>query len=303
MAIRVPRGGPKAKASSLADREFVPSGYLSLGDAVGAAGKALFGDSWTGDERACRYEDINYRKSQDRRTALQGRRLAQFQEHFGRDWHEELDGDLPILGKKGLASLEWELTEKWAAREEAGRRFDQTVGWLRDRLWSGVIPAVVLTARGTTYPMPTQIWGSYSTPAIFKFGKVEFHLAKYGWTVSPTAAPLKGRVLIKREHMVRALSGEDTSPQETPERSAAGGVAVKPRKKGGRPEKYDWDEFWIEVARIANLPDGLPERQGELVRHMLDWCAQTWEEIPGETTVKDRIRRLYTQAIPKRTET
>ncbi len=224
MAAKNSRGGRKAKAPNSADQAFVPSGYLSLGDAVAAAGKAQ-------------------------------------------------------------------------------QRFDQTVGWLRDRLWSGVIPAVVLVASGAAYPMPPHIWGSDSAPAIFKTGNVEFQPETYGWRLGPTVAPLKGRVLIQQEHLDRALSGENTPPQETPEHSAAGGVAVKPRKKGGRPEKYDWDEFWIEVARIANLPDGLPERQGKLVRDMLDWCAKTWEEIPGETTVKDRIRRLYTQAIPKRTET
>lgn len=62
---------------------------------------------------------------------------------------------------------------------------------------------------------------------------------------------------------------------------------------GGRPQKFDWEAFLIEVVRIANTPDGLPPRKAELVTMMLSWCTDNWNESPGESTVRERVRRVY----------
>jgi hypothetical protein len=53
------------------------------------------------------------------------------------------------------------------------------------------------------------------------------------------------------------------------------GQAHSPRS--GRPPKYDWQEFHVQIALIANSPDGLPERQAELERMMADWCFSKWD--------------------------
>ena len=74
------------------------------------------------------------------------------------------------------------------------------------------------------------------------------------------------------------------------------------RPAGGRPSKYIWDDFFIEVIRIANTPDGLPEKQSALEKHMMSWCQQHWAESIGESTVRERVRRIY-RAIPKGAET
>jgi hypothetical protein len=62
--------------------------------------------------------------------------------------------------------------------------------------------------------------------------------------------------------------------------------------RGGRPAVWDWDAFNREVVRLANTINGLPPR-AELQRHMLDWCEQTWGESPAESTVRERIARIY----------
>lgn len=61
---------------------------------------------------------------------------------------------------------------------------------------------------------------------------------------------------------------------------------------GGRPEKYDWAAFDREVVRLANTPDGLPDR-ARLQRHMLEWCAAHWPDEPSERAVRDRISGRY----------
>jgi hypothetical protein len=62
--------------------------------------------------------------------------------------------------------------------------------------------------------------------------------------------------------------------------------------KGGRPDKFLWDEFWFEVCRIANTPDGLPE-QREFNKHMLEWASQNWRDPPGDSTIRNKIAALY----------
>jgi hypothetical protein len=62
-----------------------------------------------------------------------------------------------------------------------------------------------------------------------------------------------------------------------------------PKGKGGR-KPYPWDEFWLEIVRIANAPDGLPARD-ELQERMIQWCHDTWGTI-GDSTVRERIKLI-----------
>jgi hypothetical protein len=61
---------------------------------------------------------------------------------------------------------------------------------------------------------------------------------------------------------------------------------------GGRPPKYAWDPFWIEIIRIANGIDGLPD-QADLVRLMSEWCQKTWGKEPSQSTIKEKISKIY----------
>jgi hypothetical protein len=63
---------------------------------------------------------------------------------------------------------------------------------------------------------------------------------------------------------------------------------------GGRPPKIDWDLFWIEIVWRANTPDGLPEERAALHKQMMQFCADRWgEEAPGDSTVRDKLSKLF----------
>ncbi len=66
-----------------------------------------------------------------------------------------------------------------------------------------------------------------------------------------------------------------------------------PVNRGGRPTEYDWDALTMEIIRHANSPDGLPEKQADLVREMLGWFSETYGTEPAESSVKQRISRIY----------
>ncbi len=71
--------------------------------------------------------------------------------------------------------------------------------------------------------------------------------------------------------------------------------ALPAKSKGGRPQEYDWDALTIEIIRIANSPDGLPETQAELIEQLLQWCEDTWGKQPAESSVKSRISKIYNE--------
>ena len=60
----------------------------------------------------------------------------------------------------------------------------------------------------------------------------------------------------------------------------------------GRTPFYDWQAFNVEVAMIANSPDGLPERQSDLKNIMLDWFAAR-DKFPAESLVKKHLKPYY----------
>lgn len=63
-------------------------------------------------------------------------------------------------------------------------------------------------------------------------------------------------------------------------------------KRGPKPQ-FDWEKFYIEIIRIANEPDGLPESPAELIKIMEEWCDNNWPNSPGETSMKNKIYAVY----------
>ena len=65
-------------------------------------------------------------------------------------------------------------------------------------------------------------------------------------------------------------------------------------RKGGRPAKFDWDAFYVElIGRIHD--EGAPKEQAELIGYMAEWCQNQWgvDKVPSNTTLKDKISPVY----------
>ncbi len=63
--------------------------------------------------------------------------------------------------------------------------------------------------------------------------------------------------------------------------------------KGSRQLKFNWDQFWVEIVRIAKMRKGLPKDSEELYRYMADFCATRFSDPPGETTIRDKLAMLH----------
>lgn len=104
------------------------------------------------------------------------------------------------------------------------------------------------------------------------------------WTYPNTVAAEK---IVLPSEQIEAIWGSQKN------HNSAGSNEVKSKPKRGAPELYHWEDFWIEISKRANTPDGLPEKQSELTEQMLEWCGKYWGKEPGLTSVRDRIRKLY----------
>jgi hypothetical protein len=68
-------------------------------------------------------------------------------------------------------------------------------------------------------------------------------------------------------------------------------VSKDPEGKGGLP-KFSWDQFWVEIVRMAKSPGGLPKDRQELCRNMGDFCATTFSDPPGENLIRNKLAML-----------
>jgi hypothetical protein len=75
-------------------------------------------------------------------------------------------------------------------------------------------------------------------------------------------------------------------PRDSPEQ------IVTPKGAGGRPPKYDWDGFFVEIIVRADL-DELPATQAELVSQMAEWCLVNWREEPAASSLKSRTAAIF----------
>lgn len=112
---------------------------------------------------------------------------------------------------------------------------------------------------------------------------------------------------ISAPDLVAESRGGDAAPGDRDKQQAGHGATdgeslsteptkLRKRNVGGRPPKWDWIAFDAEVVRLANTPDGLPERPA-LMHQMLDWCAEHWGDTPTESVVRDRLSKLYPGAL------
>ena len=74
-----------------------------------------------------------------------------------------------------------------------------------------------------------------------------------------------------------------------------GPAKARDYNKRGPKDKYDWERFWIEVALIANTPNGLPEKQADFERMVADWdwFVSKTGDSPSESAIRGKAGRLY----------
>lgn len=78
------------------------------------------------------------------------------------------------------------------------------------------------------------------------------------------------------------------------------GAATTTGARPGRRTEYDWEGFWIEIAAIANHPDGLPETRAALCNHMEQWFEDQIGTSPSRSLIEERVSKLYRRVSPSK---
>ena len=68
--------------------------------------------------------------------------------------------------------------------------------------------------------------------------------------------------------------------------------SIQTEKMRGRKPVYDWEAFYIEAA-VRIDQDDLPEVQADFEKIMTEWCLDTWEKEPSESTVRSKVSKIY----------
>ena len=74
----------------------------------------------------------------------------------------------------------------------------------------------------------------------------------------------------ERPEAARSIERSDRAPKGTP----------------GRTPTWDWDAARREMMRLANSPDGLPEPQAEIEKHIAKWFVTKTRSHPAESTIR-----------------
>ena len=96
------------------------------------------------------------------------------------------------------------------------------------------------------------------------------------------------QLIVRHAELVRFEAAQDEIA--APVNIAAFPLTPQPTARGA-PPKYDWDEFYCELA-VSMQIDGVPESQAAIVRRMVEWFA-TRNQYPDQSTIKKKVALLW----------
>lgn len=238
---------------------FVPEGFVPFRDAVGCVAKILFGDDLA-------------------------RELEESEQGRLSESHSQLTRHYLTKGQKAAFQTPPEILELGKLFMLREKQFELAKQRLRQSLHAQRVTSKALTDHGTMEDIPKHKWASADFEEMYKTGVVSFG-------VPHSSATVKGRIIISTTDLTRGTFAKEARV-ETEQANAVQPIMSTPRGKGGRPPKFNWDQIWAEICRIAYnaVP---PITQAEVIRQVSDWCMRRYGESPDENTFKPKVRALF----------
>lgn len=191
--------------------------------------------------------------------------------------------DIAVLAAEGKVTLS---TAVGGLRVEEGYYEEDTKG---ERF---AIPEREVHVRGLVDLLPHDAWY-----ALRHGSQVIFWLASdpdtYRRLVSRTEED-RGHTIVREELGLRheelvRLQAQPGPADDTPAAGAAGRPGKSP---------HDWDAARLEACRWIYF-EGVPPSFGALIRHVQAWFAERGSKVPDESTLKRRLRDIWTTFGPE----
>ncbi len=227
-----------------------------------------------------------------RQILKEARHVTELRQAGGWSWQTREKG----YDSGELPGLPWELSiddietiarteaEHIAERQgllDAHERLTRTTLWVRQQLrgtpptHDDAVPSIEVYSDGKERSVDPQAWARPEASKLIRAALVAGDhdlMAKGGGGVS-------GQLFVSDELIGAPDQATETAP-DVPH-------------PGGRPPKWDWEGFSIELTRRIH-DDGLPATQAEMVRNMLDWFSEkTGGNCPAESKVKSKVSKVY----------
>jgi hypothetical protein len=149
-------------------------------------------------------------------------------------------------------------------------------------LADGVIQARRTIQYKTDVPGGVQQGPTKNLPPGFWTREVELQRGVYG---EPPSRAWAMREPNENEYWYFEIRYDDLQAWLSPEKPSAAGR--------GRPPKWDWEEFWIQTVLLADMPDGLPEKQSAFEENMAQWFTDTVGDSPPQSQIREKAGKLY----------
>lgn len=118
---------------------------------------------------------------------------------------------------------------------------------------------------------------------------------------SPLTVRANGLLLfVERESLFARLTPpNEVHDTEKPAATARGVPQPLSIVPAGRPEKYDWPDFFGGAASVL-MSEPRPESLRKFTSRMLEWCSVEWGQEPSESQARDKLKKLWDR-VPKQT--
>lgn len=282
-------------------RPWTPEGQLLLREALERFGGRKFGKDWTGEEAWARHgsfgppqppsEPEGSFDGPSRTKNSEGRVIEKPVRYI-------VEGESILLpydeAVRRFEAEKDELTRLWQEEMEAARRYRKAWSQFRQVLHSERVSGFVLSKSGSMHPIRAYQWAADDAWNMLKNGRTKVVVGG-GYSTSEA----EGWVIISESDLESYFKPgqSDTAPVLEQARQvaahAAPSVSTESRvAPGGRPQKWDWDAFWVRLCLIIHN-DGIPETQAELVRKLQDWFGTTHGDMPHESDIKKRVSKFF----------
>lgn len=66
---------------------------------------------------------------------------------------------------------------------------------------------------------------------------------------------------------------------------------------GGRPQKHDWDAFWVEVVHFVELNGSALDARTDCQKHMEEWTATKWADPPAQSAIRGKLAKVFVAPV------
>jgi hypothetical protein len=139
---------------------------------------------------------------------------------------------------------------------------------------------------GELVPLAWHVWNTECHWSRFATCRIDL-ADPFSWN---PAVDGKNWIFIERSTASETIGTPRTQP-DIPEAVVAS-LAKSPSRRGGRKQKFNWDEMVGKFTKIIH-EEGIPDEPNisDIARRLLAWASDRWDELPSEKATQDKIRR------------